>query len=491
MPALGRLVTDTNRRNTSSHNEFNIPLCDLLLDLVEPDKDGPDALLFTEIAHSFANDVLHVSTLASALLWYEGVTPDLSRSTDLPSIAVNVEASLAFLRSACDVLATAFARFAVPAAKGRISKRGRESFHGLLRWVGLGYPPPENQSQAIQAKANYELVSVPFHFLEQHSGWFLHLRSLRNDLTHRGYYLVPYTERVFLEGILQPPGIAELQWLHGGYKQKDYREDDPPRLKRYDLLATIRQFTEKTIELANGLAAAMIQELGIVPSGTHFIGGVHVPALYHLLSYEKPTVGREVRGYEDSNLRSEAWYLLRAGDYLSAHDEGYPDGYWWRFKTRLSAICGRPPLRLSNDQSLSAAGRWYVFCCEGKHYGVVIHEWLSSDHAWIQDAELRLQKFKDDKHLDGTVLVGRGWLNETEVVGADSLGRRKSLIAEHDPVTAAEEVFTRLTTLVSPTETCKWSDDPHERQDVPVAEDLETVKQAGGAVLIGKSHRSL
>jgi hypothetical protein len=73
MPALGGLVTNTKVRGTSSRHEFDIPLCDLLLDLVEQDIDGPDALLFTKIAHSFAHDILHVSTLASALLWYEGV----------------------------------------------------------------------------------------------------------------------------------------------------------------------------------------------------------------------------------------------------------------------------------------------------------------------------------------------------------------------------------------------------------------------------------
>jgi hypothetical protein len=151
----------------------------------------------------------------------------------------------------------AFARFAVPPAKGKFSKRGTESFHGLLRWVGLGYPSPENQKEMVKAKAHYNLVSVPFHFLERHSAWFLHLWRLRNKLTHEGYSLVPYTERVFLEGFLRPPGIAKLQMLHGGYKPEDYREDAPPRFKRYKLLETIKEFTTKTLELARDLAVAI------------------------------------------------------------------------------------------------------------------------------------------------------------------------------------------------------------------------------------------
>jgi hypothetical protein len=41
-PALGTLITDKEGRDTSSKYEFAIPLCDLLLDVVECDIDGPD-----------------------------------------------------------------------------------------------------------------------------------------------------------------------------------------------------------------------------------------------------------------------------------------------------------------------------------------------------------------------------------------------------------------------------------------------------------------
>jgi hypothetical protein len=168
-----------------------------------------------------------------------------------------------------------------------------------------------------------------------------------------------------------------------------------------------------------------------------------------------------VRGFEDSGLRSKAWYLLRAGDYFGAVEEGHPNGFWWGFKTRLSAICGRPPCLVSKEQSSSGAPKWYVFYCDGKHYGVLTRDRLNRNDTWIKDGEEQLQKFKDAKNLDGTVLVGQGWHDETVGVGADSAEKSKFLIADLDPVKTAENVFTRLTTLAVAEGMCKWDDDPH------------------------------
>lgn len=208
---------------------------------------------------------------------------------------------------------------------------------------------------------------------------------------------------------------------------------------------------------------AMSQELDMVPSGTHFISGIHVPALYELLSYQTPTAASGVQGFEDSGLRTKAWYLLRAGDFFGAVEEGYPNGFWWRFKTRLTAICGRPPCLVSKEQRSSGArkAKWYVFCWDGKHYGALACDRLNRDDTWIKDAKEDLQKFKDAKNLDGAVLVGRGWSDETAGVGSDSTGQPVFLIADLDPLRAAEEVFTRLTALAVAEDMCKWDDDPH------------------------------
>jgi hypothetical protein len=466
-PALGTLVTHKEGQDNSSPHEFTIPLCDLLLDLVESDIDGPDALFFTQIAHSFAHDILHVSTLAGALLWYEGVTSDLSRSTDLVSVVVNVEASLALLRSACDIMAPIFARFAVAREKGAVSGRAKESFNGLLNWVGLGDPPPKDQTPKqkqkadAEAKAHYDLVSSPFHFLEQHSKWFLDLKHLRDKLTHQGYSLVSYTGRVFLEGFLMPPGVAELQLLHGGYKQGDYDQNAPPRFKRYRLLETIKGFTTNILRFANDLSAAVAEQLGTSPSGTHFISGIHVPALYELLSYQTPTVPPGVRGFEYSKLRSKAWYLLRAGDYWMAHQEGYQDHFWWRFKTRLTEICGRPPVRVSQGQMSESASRWYLFCSEGKHYGVVTCEQLSSEDKVIKDAEAELEVFKSRQYLDGIILLVRSWRDEGPSGDSNNVVKSDLIIAEPDPIEAAEKVFAHLTKHAAIPDNSKWDDDPH------------------------------
>jgi tetratricopeptide (TPR) repeat protein len=435
----------------------------LLLDLVERDIGGPDALLFTKIAHSFAHDILHVATLASTLLWYEGVTSDLDRSPDLVSISVNVEASLAFLRSACDTINPAFARFAVPPEKGQISNNGKKSFAGLLNWIGHGDPFPTDPKQRAEAeartKANYELVKPSFHFLERHSDWFLHLRSLRGKLTHEGYSLVSYTGRVFLEAWLAPPGEAELQWLRGGYKQEDHREGDPPKFKRYRLLETLKAFTTNLLALANDLYAAIAQETGVVPSGTHFLSGIHIPALSELLSYETPSVPKE-KGFQYSLLRSKAWHLLRAGDYYGATTDGYPNHFWWRFKTRLTAICGRPPVRLSDGLRFGrSAFRWYVFCADGKHYGVLTDDRLHREESDIRNAAEALQAFASRRHEDKVVLL----IRNNAAIPADEGGNARNdlILTESDPLDAAEKVYKALTGRPIVLEHTNWNDAPH------------------------------
>jgi tetratricopeptide (TPR) repeat protein len=462
-PALGTLITKKEGRDASSKYEFAIPLCDLLLDLVERDIDGPDALLFTKIAHSFAHDILHVATLASALLWYEGVTSDLDRSPDLVSISVNVEAGLAFLRSACDTINPAFARFAVPPEKRQISNSGKESFAGLLNWVGHGDPFPTDPKKRAEAeartKANYELVRPSFHFLERHSNWFLHLRSLRTKLTHDGYSLVTYTGRVFLEAWLAPPGEAELQWLRGGYKQEDYREGDPPKFKRYRLLETLKEFTTNLLALANDLYTAISQETGVIPSGTHFLSGIHIPALSELLSYETPTVPNE-KGFQYSLLRSKAWHLLRAGDYYGATTDGYPNHFWWRFKTRLTAICGRPPVRLSDGLRFGrSAFRWYVFCADGKHYGVLTDDQLHREEREIRNPAEALQAFSSRRHVDKVVLL----IRNNAAIPADAGGNAGNdlILTESDPLVAAEKVYMALTGRPVELDQTNWNDAPH------------------------------
>lgn len=87
--ALARLVKV--EKLSDLKQQCHVPLCDLLSDLVERNINGPDASTFSQIAHSLAHDLLNLATLAGRLLWYEGVTPDMSRSPDLVAIAVDTE----------------------------------------------------------------------------------------------------------------------------------------------------------------------------------------------------------------------------------------------------------------------------------------------------------------------------------------------------------------------------------------------------------------
>lgn len=87
---------------------FHLPLTDVLLDLLEKDPQGPDAAKLSRIARAFAHDVLHIATLAGRLFWYEGMTPNMKRSEDLVAISVDTENYLMLLRTACDIVASAW-----------------------------------------------------------------------------------------------------------------------------------------------------------------------------------------------------------------------------------------------------------------------------------------------------------------------------------------------------------------------------------------------
>jgi hypothetical protein len=129
--AIARLVKVENLSDLKQ--QFHVSLCDLLSDLVERDISGPDASTYSQIAHSLAHDPLNLATLAGRLLWYEGVTPDMSRSPDLVAIAVDTENYLVSLRTACDILAVAFAHFCIePEKRSQVPNR---SFRKLLFWA--------------------------------------------------------------------------------------------------------------------------------------------------------------------------------------------------------------------------------------------------------------------------------------------------------------------------------------------------------------------
>jgi hypothetical protein len=176
--ALASLIKKS--KLTTSKDEFYVPLCDILMDLVEKDINGPDATALTQIAHSLAHDFLNLATLAGRLLWYEGITPDENRSPDLVAIAVDTETYLVSLKTACDILAEAFAYFCVePNKRGQVPR----TFRKLV----------------LRARNNPDSLRETFRFITEHFDWFMELRSYRDQIVHQGYDLVTYTERDFLQ----------------------------------------------------------------------------------------------------------------------------------------------------------------------------------------------------------------------------------------------------------------------------------------------------
>jgi len=130
----------------------------------------------------------------------------------------------------------------------------------------------------------------------------------------------------------------------------------------------------------------------------------------------------------------------------------------------LTAIFGKPPFRISQGQSSDeAATEWYLFCFDGKHYGVVTYSQLSRDENVIKDVEAKLQTFKDRRDLAGAILLIRGWNDEEEVRGSAGTAKSDLIVVESDPVKAAERVFMKLTTQLVVADNIKWDDDTHSK----------------------------
>ncbi len=410
---------------------YPLPLCDILLDLVERDIDGPDALILSQIAHSLGHDFLNLATLAGKLLWCEAVTPHMSRSTDLVAISVDAESYLVFLRSACDVMALALVHFGVePRKRGTVSG---DSFHRLLNWTMKG---PD--------RINYFYES--FRFFVQHSDWFMELKDIRDKLVHQGFNLNTYTDRALLELILMPSGEAELKLLHGGYKQEDYREDKP-RFRRYPLISFLKGLTLNVLGLAKQIALAIAKQRECEPSRTHLLNGVYVPALHHLASYKQPVKRRLLQPAELHRMHIAAWYLLQAGDYLSSLSYSYPDGFCWRFLIRFSEFFKNPPAYISEPEHAGswALVRWLLVFRDGDlSYALSIRDFVLLKTDWLKAAKLDLDKFAEVKGACRAVLVANRVLYPAEPAIMEK--PLTDIVIETDPSVAAEKAFAKLKT---------------------------------------------
>ncbi len=431
--ALSSLIK-TEKLSGSKH-QFYVSLCDILLDLVEQDKDGPDALAFSAIAHSLAHDFLNLATLAGRLLWYEGVTPDMSRSPDLVAIAVDTETCLVSLRTACDIVARAFWHFCVdPKKRGQLPKEDKEgkqtaaSFRALIFW----------------ARDNPQRLRENFRFLPNHFDWFMKMRADRDKIVHDGYSLTIYTERDFFQFFLVPGGVTELQQLHGGYKQEDYDEDNP-RFVRVPLVSWLKKLTTDVLGLADELSRAIETQLGVRCSKTHVLDGVYVPALHHLMAYEQPRPGYLLDQTEMRRRHISAWHLLKAGDYLSSTERGYPDGHWWQFLMYLCDLFPEAPGFVSQP----GFARWgvftqwnFVFGREENKVAVSLRDSVLFETEWIETARENLQIFAREMGAKRAVLVAKRNKGPDKLPLGTDLS--SFLIIEADPIAAAEKAFAML-----------------------------------------------
>lgn len=427
--ALGSLVK-LRDEDALSWDYYPLPLCDILLDLVEEDINSPHALTISQIAHSLAHDFLNLAVLAGKLLWYESVTPDMSRSTDLVAISVDAESYLVFLRSACDVMALALVHFGVePHRRGTVPKG--DSFHGLLSW-------------AKKNPTRIEFFYEPFRFFIQHSQWFMQLKDIRDKLVHEGYNLNIYTDRHLLELFLMPSGEAELQLLHGGYKQEDY-DENKPRFRRYPLLSFLRGLTLNVLGLAKQIAAAIAKQRDYEPSRTHLLNGLYVPALHHLTFYREPCKRHKIETSKAHRLHIAAWYLLQATDYLSSLTYGYPDGFWWRFLIRFSEFFKDPPTYISSPEHVGSwiLKSWRLVFREGElSYALSVRDFVLGEPEWIKAAKDDLSKFAAARGACRAVLVANRVLHTaTSLISETFL---IDLVIESDPNMAAERAFAAL-----------------------------------------------
>jgi hypothetical protein len=422
--ALASLVK--TRELTTSPHEFYIPLCDVLLDLVEQDIDGPDALQLLQIAHSFAHDFLNLATLAGRLLWCEGVTPNMSRSPDLVAIGVDTETYLISLRAACDILAEAIVYFGVePRNRGKVPK---DSINSLKNWI-------------LKDQIRINTFHETFHFIREHFDWFTELKAIRDKIVHQGYHSNIYTDRILFKFMLMPIGVVELQMLHGGYKEKDHREDKP-RFRQVPLLSLLKRFTLSVLELATQLSRAIQERHTLRCSRTHTLSGVYVPALHHLISYEEPPERHLLTPIEERGRLIVAWHLLNAGDYLSACERGYPGGFWWRFLLRLSELFPNRPRYVSEPRFADSGAlvEWQFVFREGElDFALSMRDIVSLKRDWLKDAKDSLDEFAKKAGASRALLVAN------RVVGADepAAGQDTSeyLIVDRDPIRAAESAF--------------------------------------------------
>jgi hypothetical protein len=289
-----------------SDYDFKLSLSNVLMSVAAARTNESEALELKELAHSFAHDGLNLAVLAARMLWHEGITPDESRSSDLPVISVDTQCFFVTLQTACDIMVQVIRRFGgLPGKSGQVKRT--DSFHSFNEW----------------AKKNPQRLRQEFRFVGEDLPWFNTLNALRTALVHRGGDSLVYTDRFRLSMAVVPFGRLGTR-RHG--------DTDNYRARVRPLIPLLREQTRSVFRFSDQLAAAVrsVENLGreTQTAVSHVISGIYVPALHQMEKYKEPT--------DRAAAKIAAVGLLGVCDCLNALRLGYPDGYWWKFFITLS-----------------------------------------------------------------------------------------------------------------------------------------------------------
>jgi hypothetical protein len=302
MRALGRVV-EVSPAEGLTRFDYYLALANVLMHCAT--SHHRSAAHLEELAHSYSRDFLNLANLASRLLWFEGVTPDLWRSHDLVSVAVDASSYFVTLQTACDIMADIVATLGT-----RKGQAPSESFHSLTEW----------------AKRNPNRTAEEFRVVGRRLPWFEEINSVRTKLVHRGGDIRIYTDRVrFHWGVHlhvppKKPHIAQSQPEAGTSTDVIGR---PPRriIDRGYLLTDLQRLTRLVLSFSTRLARCVAKHRGLhsVPR-KYVISGAFVPALHHMVRcYEPPELS--------ASLKLNAKRLVTCGDYATAAYLGYPNEF--------------------------------------------------------------------------------------------------------------------------------------------------------------------
>jgi hypothetical protein len=412
--ALGTFLKLRGNEKLTRHHYY-LQLPDQLMDVVERDPSAPQTERIAELAHSLAHDVLTLAVLASRCLWYEALTPDMSRSVDLPAVSTDLESYFLFLKASCDILAELAVELAFePRMRGQAPSG---SFHDLTHWV----------------KDNPSRIDSRFHFLAAELDWFNELHGIRTNLAHRGYDTLVYTNRVTMSFGVGAFGRIERRILQekGGQPQGESH-----KITLTPLLPFIKRLTRAMLNVSEQLAVAAAAHRGLgAASKTHAICGVYVPALHALDLYEPPVVS--------PRLKTVAKCLRNCEDYVTASGFGFPDCHWWQFLVRLMGHFGSIPVYLSQfeEDSAGALVDWkIIFAANGQKLGIVARDLVNVDRTSLENSRHILEEFVANTQLAKTILVSRS-VNNPSGLSLAAL----PLVFSDEPADAAVKAFELLT----------------------------------------------